>query len=485
MSVRPGDTIVWKAVTGTHGVVFDTQQAAEAVLQFQAGGGLPPLGPQTVQGLNVWGTAPQPAGSIIARAIVKTSSAGGVTLPFFCSQHGPNMNGSLSNCGPPVGEATDPAFVFKSIARNNPALNKQPVPGTPINPTTAAVEIDGVILDGTPTWTSNDQPAASVPVKPGDTIVWKAVSGSHGVVFDTQAAAEAVLQFQAGGTLPPLGPQTVKGESVWGTAPQPVGAVLAQATVKAGVPPGTTLGFFCSRHGRPMSGSFAANWFRFPAYVVNPSTAADKGGVEQTDPFTPLLRAYANDNVQVRVLVGAHTLPHSFQIQGVRWPFEPDYPNSGYKNAQAMGISEHFEMHLQGAPGRAPTTRERNLLSFADYLVAPSSSIDGLANGTWTMLRAFTEQVGVNDPDKPPSPTYLAPLPSNPLDKMASRKQAPGREVREGARQLRAPEEGTREPPEGAGALQVVQHHRDYGLQGPRRQAPELQPPGVGPASTT
>src|SRR5206468_1935188 len=102
--------------------------------------------------------------------------------------------------------------------------------------------------------------AADVAVKPGDTIVWKAISATHGVVFDTQAAARAFLDFQSGSGLPPLGPQVVRGETVWGTAPlaaQGQGTLLAQATVKPGVPPGTTLGFFCSQHGRALSGSLA------------------------------------------------------------------------------------------------------------------------------------------------------------------------------------------------------------------------------------
>ena len=119
----------------------------------------------------------------------------------------------------------------------------------------ATVEIDGVIVPGVGVqWTSKGQPASAVALNPGDTVVWKAVSGTHGVVFDTESAAEAVLQFQAGGGLPPLGPQTVKGELVWGTAPQPpvgAGTLLAQATVKPGTAPGTKLGFFCSSKAAP------------------------------------------------------------------------------------------------------------------------------------------------------------------------------------------------------------------------------------------
>ena len=40
------------------------------------------------------------------------------------------------------------------------------------------------------------------------------------------------------------------------------------------------------------------------------------------DPFTPLMRAYQNDNVQVRVLVGAHVFAHQFNL-GAR----PGFPS--------------------------------------------------------------------------------------------------------------------------------------------------------------
>ena len=44
------------------------------------------------------------------------------------------------------------------------------------------------------------------------------------------------------------------------------------------------------------------------------------GGVAGQDPFTPMLRAYANDRVQVRALAGAHMNEHSFLIHGVQVP---------------------------------------------------------------------------------------------------------------------------------------------------------------------
>jgi len=330
---------------------------------------------------------------------------------------------------PPTGEkekegATDLDFVFKSIPRNLPAFNTQPAPGKAINSTAKKVQFDGVILNKQPTWVAkvNDLADESA-VKPGDTVVWTAASGKHGVVFNTEAEARAVLDFQTGDKLPPLGEQVVNGKKVWGTAALPAngGTVLARATVKPGLAPGTKLGFFCTQHGRSMSGTLTAAFFRFPANLVEPSGAKEQGGVEPTDPYTPLLRAYANDDVQVRVLVGAHMQAHSFQIQGVRWSYEPNYPNSGYKNAQAMGISEHFEM-LFKLPPDGVIRKDQPLLSFADYLIAPSSSVEGLSNGTWGILRAFNQEVGKAGNKR--LRTYLEPLPENLPAELGSKHKA-------------------------------------------------------------
>src|SRR5262245_28118252 len=88
----------------------------------------------------------------------------------------------------------------------------------------ATIQIAGVVVNNQVQWTSGGLPATNVTVRPGDTVVWRAVSRRHGVVFDTQAAAEGVLQFQTGGDLQTPGPQNVDGETVWGTSPQdPVG----------------------------------------------------------------------------------------------------------------------------------------------------------------------------------------------------------------------------------------------------------------------
>jgi plastocyanin len=228
LAVNPGDTVIWRAVSGKHGVVFTTQALAEGVLQFETVGGLPALGPQTVQGEMVWGTAPQDAagmGTVLARATVKAGLTPGTKLTFFCSQHGHMMNGSLA------------------------------VPAAPVSKT---IQIDGIAQMGMVKWVIGNDSAADVAVNPGDKIVWRAVTGKHGVVFDKEDVAKAFLTFDTDSNLPALGPQTVKTEMVWGTAPQDaagMGTVLARATVKTGLSPGSKLGFFCSQHGRMMSGA--------------------------------------------------------------------------------------------------------------------------------------------------------------------------------------------------------------------------------------
>jgi hypothetical protein len=104
--------------------------------------------------------------------------------------------------------------------------------------------------------------------------------------------------------------------------------------------------------------------------------------VRAGDPFTPLLRAYEDDRVQVRILVGAHEEGHNFSVSGTRWLFEPSDDASGFRNSQMMGISEHYEFVLPPLPGNT-------IGSFADYLYQAGSATDDLWNGMWGIMRAY------------------------------------------------------------------------------------------------
>lgn len=132
-----------------------------------------------------------------------------------------------------------------------------------------------------------------------------------------------------------------------------------------------------------------------PCYLPGQSSKA-----QPCDPFTPLLRAYENDRVQIRTLVGAHFLTHSFMLQGPKWLYEPSYENSGFKNTLGMGLSEHFEM-IFTLP--SVTTSDK---PFSDYWYAPNSGVNGLTNGLWGIMRSYDGSKGTF--------TDLKPLPNNP-----------------------------------------------------------------------
>jgi len=125
-------------------------------------------------------------------------------------------------------------------------------------------------------------------------------------------------------------------------------------------------------------------------------------GVETGDPFTPLLRAYSGDDLQVRVLVGAHQNPHNFTLHGAKWLFEPSNVNSGWRNTQTMGISEHFEYLFKlNPPLKQPDFK---LFRQEDYLYKTTAAKAGQRSGNWGLMRAYNEQR--ND---------LAALPQNPM----------------------------------------------------------------------
>jgi hypothetical protein len=129
------------------------------------------------------------------------------------------------------------------------------------------------------------------------------------------------------------------------------------------------------------------------------------------DPATPLMRAYQGDNVQVRLLVGAHMFAHQFNLEGPTWFAEPSWKNSGYRSVQAMGLSEHFELLFHVPGSTAPKIGRKcpdgmSAGNCADYLYSPSFDETGVANGMWGLFRAYDPNVVA---------TNLTPLPNNPI----------------------------------------------------------------------
>jgi manganese oxidase len=168
------------------------------------------------------------------------------------------------------------------------------------------------------------------------------------------------------------------------------------------------------------------------------------------DPFTPVLPAYERDRAVVRLIQGAQEEQHVFNLHGYKWLFEPGTPegsntpnNSGYRNGQQIGISEHFEFYLNQPPAEdpAPDTlfvggeAEKQTLArrrFTDHLYS-SAATDNLWDGQWGILRVFagssrdrdyardkvnpdgTTETAVPDPSDPygETTTTLARLPNN------------------------------------------------------------------------
>ena len=113
--------------------------------------------------------------------------------------------------------------------------------------------------------------------------------------------------------------------------------------------------------------------------------------VQPGDPFTPLLRSYAGDDVQVRTLVTGQINPHNLAIHGVHWLSQPGWVDSGWRGSQVMGISEHFEQIFRlpswvSTPvtgGGAGTGKQ------ADYLLMAGAAAVEQAGGNWSLLRAY------------------------------------------------------------------------------------------------
>jgi hypothetical protein len=147
------------------------------------------------------------------------------------------------------------------------------------------------------------------------------------------------------------------------------------------------------------------------SYIYDSALKQASNAQPNGDPFTPLMRAYQNDNVQIRTLVGAHVFSHQFDLAGPTWFSEPAWKNSGYRSAQAMGLSEHFEMLFRVPSSSAPNNNRvcpdgMSPANCVDYLWSPSLDEFGISNGMWGLFRSY-------DPTKVAN--QLAPLPNNPV----------------------------------------------------------------------
>jgi hypothetical protein len=131
------------------------------------------------------------------------------------------------------------------------------------------------------------------------------------------------------------------------------------------------------------------------------------------DPKTPLLQAYSNDPIRLRLIQGSQEEQHVFTLHGVRWRDEADDPQSPLSNSRALGISDaiNFEVpEIACAVGEACK---------GDFLYT-SASTDDMYLGMWGLMRVYgTPYTGLlglpdNQPSRtPPLPSATAPCPSS------------------------------------------------------------------------
>jgi len=124
--------------------------------------------------------------------------------------------------------------------------------------------------------------------------------------------------------------------------------------------------------------------------------------VRAGDPFTPILRAHSGDRVSIKTVVGGWEETHNASVHGLKWlhtggDFGVQSPNSGWKNHQFMGISEHFPFLT---PVIADSTQNGKT---ADYAWTMDASTDGWWTGVWGVMRNYSKRQD-----------NLFPLPANP-----------------------------------------------------------------------
>jgi manganese oxidase len=114
----------------------------------------------------------------------------------------------------------------------------------------------------------------------------------------------------------------------------------------------------------------------------------NRGGVGAGDPYTPMLRTYSGDLVRVKIQAGGQEEEHNATIHGLKWlntgSGHGRGPNSGWRNAQAAGISEQLTL---SAPVLADLS---NLLGRADYAWSMDAGNDGWWSGMWGLMRNYT-----------------------------------------------------------------------------------------------
>jgi len=342
LQLTAGQRVRFTISAGTHGLLFADQATANAM--FDIAGSpqaskfvLNPRGANTCGFADSYGTVPQTAvanaqagQNTIAELVVKQSISLAQPGQWMCTQHCQGMQGLF------VPE--DTSFVVADSNNNR--------------------------------WLTDNQELANntaVALVPGGKVRFSARAPGDTLFFPDKTAPAALFENVSAFTS------------------------MNQCTLNDGVGLALTDGSFTELTVKKQANLLSARFMSAnkctrmeglaqPVVPVPPFTYPEKfEGAGPLDPYTPLMRAYPGDTVEVRTLVGAHMAPHSLNMHGVKWLFEQNSPNSGFRSTQGMGISEYYQMRFE-----VPTTN-----SGADYFYAPTSDTKGLEYGQWGLLRSY------------------------------------------------------------------------------------------------
>ena len=346
----PGQKVRFTVANGTHGLVFPDQATAEALFDIA---GSPqaskfvanPNGANTCGLPNAFGTTPQaavanpgPGANTIAELVVKRPFSLAQPGQWMCSQHCQHMQGLF-------------------VPEDTTYFTADP--------------------DDTQWLVDNDMLPNNTPIllEPGRKL--RVAANKPATLFFRDAAAPASL-FEDASAFTPMNKCSINGAGLTLKTDGTYTELTAKKATTA-----TLASFMSGELCQKMEG------YAQPHVPLPPFTYPEKfEGAEPFDPYTPLMRAYPGDTVEIRTLVGAHMASHSFNMHGVKWLFEQNSPNSGFRSTQGMGISEYYHMRFE-----VPTTN-----TGADYLYVSTSDTKGLEYGQWGLLRAY----GSPQPDLPP-----------------------------------------------------------------------------------
>ena len=142
--------------------------------------------------------------------------------------------------------------------------------------------------------------------------------------------------------------------------------------------------------------------FNIHGTIFPPPINTGTGNVLPGDPFTPMARAYQGDLIRVKMQAGGNEEEHNATLFGMKWLQSGSghgrAPNSGWRAAQAGGISEQFTLTMPVVPG---VQAQGN----TDYAYSMDAGNDGWWNGMWGIMRALNTA----RQDLFPLPTTLLP----------------------------------------------------------------------------